>query len=249
MMSNAQSGWYRWFFLLLIVVGAGMGASCWGADDEVVPLLRTKLETYTNVTITARTDTKVTIMHAGGIGEVFFEDVLPEDYGAVGYEAPVAASDKLRGLVQAVQSEGGMQGGAGGVENVEISPLWIGVIVVVGLVFYVFGCYCYGLICRKAGEEPGVLIWVPILQIFPLLKAAGMSPWWALAFLVPLLNIVAGILWCFKIVQARGKHVIWAVLLLLPFTNFVAFLYLAFSSAAAEAVEAPPVRESGFVIR
>ncbi len=249
MMINARSVWGRWFFLLLIMAGLGVGGGAWGADDDSVPLLRTKLGTYTNVTITARTEAKVTIMHDGGIGEVFFEDVFPEDYEAVGYVPPVAAGEKLKGLVQAVQSDGGIQGGVGGMEDAEISPLWIGVIVVVGFVCYIFIWYCYGLICRKAGHEPGILIWVPILQVFPLLKAAGMSPWWALALLVPILNLLAVILWCFKIVSARGKHVVWAVLLLLPLTNLVAFLYLAFSSAAEEVVEAPPVRESGFVIR
>jgi apolipoprotein N-acyltransferase len=86
------------------------------------------------------------------------------------------------------------------------------------------------LICRKAGHPPGALIWVPVLQLFPLLRAAGMSGWWFLAFCVPLLNIVAQVLWCLNIAKARGKSVWVGVLLCLPITYLFAFLYLAFSN-------------------
>jgi apolipoprotein N-acyltransferase len=88
------------------------------------------------------------------------------------------------------------------------------------------------LICRKAGNPPGILVWLPVLQSFPLLRAAGMSGWWFLAVFVPVLNLVPAILWPFKIAKARGKSVWVGVLLLLPVTNYFAFLYLAFSNGA-----------------
>ena len=53
-----------------------------------------------------------------------------------------------------------------------------------------------------------------------------------LAMFVPLLNVVAQILWCFKITEARGKSVWVAVLLIVPGPSLFAFLYLAFSDAA-----------------
>jgi hypothetical protein len=86
---------------------------------------------------------------------------------------------------------------------------------------------------EKAGEDAGFLVWLPVFQVFPMLRGAGMSAWWVLAFFVPILNIVASILWCFKIVEARGKSVWIAICLLLPVTNFFAFLYLAFSNGEA----------------
>ena len=58
---------------------------------------------------------------------------------------------------------------------------------------YLLMCYCSMLICHKSGHPPGVLVWIPILQLIPLLRAAGMSPAWLLAFLVPVLNIIAQI--------------------------------------------------------
>jgi hypothetical protein len=77
----------------------------------------------------------------------------------------------------------------------------------------------------------------------PLLRAAGMSGWWLVAWFVPGLNLVAMTLWSFKIVERRNKSPVWAVLLLLPFTNLLAFLYLAFSGG-----ESPSGRgHTGFV--
>jgi hypothetical protein len=86
------------------------------------------------------------------------------------------------------------------------------------------------LICQKAGQTPGLLVWLPLLKVFPMLRAAGMSPWWFLASFVPLLNLVAVVLWCLNIAKARNKTVLVGLFLLLPVTNILAFLYLAFSS-------------------
>jgi hypothetical protein len=87
------------------------------------------------------------------------------------------------------------------------------------------------LICQKTGQEPGVLVWLPVFNVFPLLRAAGMSPWWFLASFVPVLNLVAYILWCVNIAKARAKTLWTAIFLLLPLTNLLAFLYLAFSGS------------------
>jgi hypothetical protein len=103
----------------------------------------------------------------------------------------------------------------------------------IALLLYLFHCYCCMLICRKTGNPPGILVWLPVLQVFPLLRAAGMSGWWFLGFCVPILNIVGQVLWCLKIAKARGKSVWAGVLLLLPVISLFAFLYLAFSNGAA----------------
>src|SRR5262249_15096048 len=39
---------------------------------------------------------------------------------------------------------------------------------------YVFTCHCFRKICQKTGEEPGILIWIPLAQFIPLLRAAQM---------------------------------------------------------------------------
>lgn len=118
----------------------------------------------------------------------------------------------------------------------------IGVLVVM-LFAYLFFCFCSKLIVEKTGNEAGVLIWLPVVQLLPMLRAAGMPAWWFLLWMVPVMNIVASLVWSFKIVEARGKSVLWAILLLLPGTNLIAFIYLAFSSgydARPPVVTIPP---------
>ena len=39
----------------------------------------------------------------------------------------------------------------------------------IGLAVYVFFCFCYKRICEKCAVTPGVLIWIPIAQLVPLL--------------------------------------------------------------------------------
>jgi uncharacterized membrane protein YhaH (DUF805 family) len=90
------------------------------------------------------------------------------------------------------------------------------------------------------------MIWFPVLQMFPLLRAAKMSGWWFVAFLIPLIGVVAHIVWCVKICKACGKSGLVIVLLILPGTNVLAFLYLALSKGNIESTETvtPPARQS-----
>jgi hypothetical protein len=84
----------------------------------------------------------------------------------------------------------------------------------------------------KANGPKSFLVWVPVLQIIPLLQAAGMSGLWLLIW------PIGYFVWAVNIVKAREKNIGVAILLMLPFTCTLAFLYLAFSSAAAS--DAPP---------
>ena len=90
------------------------------------------------------------------------------------------------------------------------------------------------MICTKAGTAPGLMVWLPVFQVFPLLRAAGMSPLWFLAYFVPVLNILAQVMWSIKIAEARGKNVLVGIMLLVPLLNLLAFLYLAFSSGVEQ---------------
>lgn len=135
-------------------------------------------------------------------------------------------------------------------EKLHLPLALLGGSLVIGFIFYLFGCYCLKLICEKVGQEPGPMVWLPILQMLPALRAAGRSGWWLLGWLRPLssalnttghktldLGLAIGLLllsfgvqiaWCFKITAARGEQVWVAILLLLLGLNFIGFLYLAF---------------------
>ena len=81
------------------------------------------------------------------------------------------------------------------------------------------------------------LVWLPLFKQIPLLRAAGISPGWFLAILIPPVYFIVYIVWSFKIARARGKSPFVGLLLLLPVLNVLAFLYLALADklSAAEA--------------
>ena len=54
---------------------------------------------------------------------------------------------------------------------------------------YLFISYSVYLIAKKLGEENAWLAFVPVFNFVLILRIAGMSGWWILGLLVPLLNI------------------------------------------------------------
>jgi hypothetical protein len=94
---------------------------------------------------------------------------------------------------------------------------------------YVFFCHCLRVICQKVGEEPGCLIWVPVLQMIPLLKIAGLPVWAIIGFFVPIVNLVLTIIMWVNICKARGKSPLLAILIVVPLGPLFLIPYLAFS--------------------
>ncbi|MBI1840133.1 MAG: DUF805 domain-containing protein [Verrucomicrobia bacterium] len=105
----------------------------------------------------------------------------------------------------------------------------LSVLLVAFPILYFFGCYTARMVCTKAGAEPGFLIWLPILSMIPLMRAAGLPGWMSFLLYVPVVNLVLMIVWCFKISQARGKSGLTALALIFPLTSPFAWLYLAYS--------------------
>jgi hypothetical protein len=207
-------------------------ASVTGADEAGVEL-KTRTATYTNVTVAGMDGTNVYIKHAGGMSSLKVGELPPEAQQSLGYAVAKSAKDepaqsRIRHRAGEssqfieVQFANGLKVQAGDWEiqlnNAALAGIAIG---------YLLFCCCAHLLCLKTGTKPGILIWFPVLQIFPLLRAAGMSGWWFLAFFIPVLNLVAWLGWCVNIVITRRKSLWWALLLILPVTNVTAFLYLA----------------------
>ena len=225
------------------------------AADVKLPLLQTKQGTYTNVLVTSQTATDIFIQHAGGLGNVKLADIQDEEaLQALGLKAvpkkkiestPVAKSEPAVksspatsappanvNVLEAMRHPETRQAALDNARNLLPPTPFLLALLGGFAACYVFASYCLKLICEKAGHPPGALVWIPVVQMIPALRAAQMSPWWLLAMFVPLLNVVAQILWCFKITEARGKSVWVAVLLIVPGPSLFAFLYLAFSDAA-----------------
>lgn len=229
-----------------------MGVAPVSATGEIeVPLIKTTTADYQNVRVFKRTATHLSFAHENGTAVIKLSDIDAESLASLeralaGLPEPTETSAPATPTATKEQPQAG--GAAGWLksfsgqfkattlpEGITMKMVWYG-LGVLGFLYLAY-CYCCSLICAKAGRAGGFLVWVPVLQMIPMFRAAGMSGWWFLAMFVPLLNLVGQVLWCVKITQARGKGFFTAVMLILPVTNLLAFLYLAFSNGHAKSDE------------
>jgi hypothetical protein len=236
---------------------AGLGAT----TEERFDLLQIGAHTYTNVTVTTKARSYIFLLHAGGMCSIRVSELSPELLERLGYTAVSAKQRRQTNNASVWVGQALAKVNLPQINQVErqmklkyldliannhsvrllFAPGVAIALAGIGAFAYLFFCYCSKLICQKAGSRPGGLIWVPVLQLVPMLRAAGMSGWWFWAFCLPVLNLVAQIVFSIKIVEARGKSGWVAVLLVLPVTALFAFLYLAFSSARVSEQAQRPV--------
>lgn len=205
--------------------------------DETFPTLIVGGNTYSNVMVMNKNKTHVFISHAKGMASFRVEDLsadLQRELGYVVEPPPEKLSSRLAALQEVDPKYREMQ-----VQIENQVANWLKTIdrqVVLGIlagigVAYLFFCYCCMLICQKAGYKPGIWIWIPIVQVIPMFRAAGMSGWNFLLLWLPIIGTIVGIIWSFKICQARKKAAWLGLFLLLPLTNLFTFLYLAFADS------------------
>ena len=77
------------------------------------------------------------------------------------------------------------------------------------------------MVFKKAGR-PGWWAIVPIVDVFVTIKVAGRSGWWILLLLIPIVNIVIGIIIAIDLAKKFGKSTMFGVfgLFLFPFVGF-----------------------------
>jgi hypothetical protein len=210
------------------------------------PVLKTRTGTYTNATVTTTSKKYIFILHSTGMANIKIQDLLPETLRDLGYVVPedkpaksnvVLAKQLIPNISEKIKPfEASWQNNIQlGREKLNVTPAMMWGAAGALLFLYLFNCYCCHAICMKAKAPRSILVWLPGLQMIPLLRAAGMSAWWFLAFFVPLLSALAWVLWSLNIAKARDKGVLVAIFLILPITTPLAFLYLAFSGMPASA--------------
>jgi len=235
--------------LVAFVLGLGLNQSL-AVGEVMIPLLKTSSGEFKNVKIFSRTGTHLSFSHENGTAVIKVADVESESLAALEQSNAGAAepTNQVPGAMVMVKVQPKPTPDPAWLAQIkqgfsklrmESAPLemtprqgWIllGAIVFAGW----FYCLCASLICKKAGRPGGLLVWLPLLQMIPMFRAAKMSGWWFLGMFIPLLNLVGQVLWCVKITQARGKGFFTAVMLILPGTNIFAFLYLALSNGHAD---------------
>ena len=255
---NNQCYLGRLLGLLLILfcgtIFAKPGDIIMGSKKELTfPVLETKTGAYTNVTVTKRTKDWVFILHSQGVCNIKATDLSTDARIALGYEEVPKKDGEVK-VVAAPSHDSLAQLSHLKLQEVQqfptdwrvnrkekvaemqafiaANPIVICTVLGIVAVAYIFSSICFWLICRKTHMAPGPLVWVPFLQLIPLLRAANMPRVWFFAYFLPVINIIAMIVFSIKIVKSRGKSPWVAFLLILPPTSLFAFLYLAFSRSA-----------------
>ena len=231
---------------LMILLFGTCGANA--ALEQTFDVLQIGATTYRNVTVTTKSKNYVFLLHSQGMTNIKVADLPLNVLIKLGYPDPAAAPAKTSAssawasqtlskidVPQMKQCEQRLKDwSADGIAKTGLNlpalnerNIFIGALAL--LAFFLFHSYCCFLICAKAGSKPGVLVWLPFLQLLPLLKAASLSPWWILGFLIPGINLIAQVLLCIKLTQARGKSFLVALFLIFPLSSPFAAMYLAFS--------------------
>lgn len=239
----------------ILVFAGGFSAR---AADERFETLTVGQQTYTKVLVLDKKRNDVFISHAKGMTSLKVKDLDVATQLKLGYQVEQPKPSKIKEMEKVFK--------APDLSNLEEDPRMkeldaetaarisqlvkqLDPMAIFGIlgglaVFYLIFCFLCRSLCLKTAAPPTAivaLVWFPFLKQIPLLKAAGMSPWWILTNFVPFLPLITYIIWSFKIVQARGKHVIFSVMLLLPITNILAFLYLSLSRGCGDEPSNPDV--------
>lgn len=97
-----------------------------------------------------------------------------------------------------------------------------------GLLLYVVAAFSLMKIAEHTPQrDNAVVAWVPVLNLLLMLRIADRPLWWALLFLVPVLNIVMWVLLCIALSRARGGGLLLG--LLMAFLPIIGFPILALS--------------------
>ena len=238
-------------FYLIIALVCGLGLSAFASGETFETLVAGK-DSFTNVTVLNKTRTDVFISHSQGMTSLKVKDLGLSTQLKLGYQVELPKPKKTEAIMNAVD-----------VNRLENDPrvqeteavlaekfsqaveqfdkrIFYAFIAAIILCYLSFCSLCRSIAMKSANAPTQLipLIWLPLLKQIPLLKAAGMGPWWILTNFVPGLFLLTYIIWSIKITQTRGKHIAFGIMLLFPVTNIIAFLYLAMSGSG-------PAEESG----
>jgi hypothetical protein len=182
---------------------------------ETFPSVSISGVVYSNVTIVSLSSKTLTFSHKQGMASVNAQKLTNDELIALKLiepepePKPATASTIMLGTngfdFSHVLSEHGGNAGSfvnqiladeEGLENLLAEygvtmPLLIGI----ACGMYLFVCLCLLFICAKTERPSRILVWIPVLQMFPAYRAANMSPIWFRLLIIDIL-LRAGIVAC-----------------------------------------------------
>lgn len=92
---------------------------------------------------------------------------------------------------------------------------------------YVYSALAIQTIAQKTNTENPWLAWIPIINVILLLNIAKKPIWWIVLLLIPLVNIVMGVIVWMAVAEARNKPNWWGILVIVPVVGLIVPGYLA----------------------
>jgi len=248
----------RWVLRALSFLLVLLSLNALAANEESFARLKVGEQTYQNVKVTTKGKNFIIISHSTGIASIKISDLPIDVLQKLGYAPPpkpkkhikeaamwasVAVPKADAVLIKPIRTKLSVAwdrtsqawnktGLASKIQHLKHDRRAIIPGAAILLTGFLSFSYCGMLICQKTGYNPGLWVFVPGLQAFPLLRAASMSPWWFIVLLIPGINLLVYGFWCVKIVAARQKTLPLAILLIFPLTSWFALLFLALSESS-----------------
>ncbi|MDD5146896.1 MAG: DUF5684 domain-containing protein, partial [Candidatus Pacebacteria bacterium] len=113
-----------------------------------------------------------------------------------------------------------------------------GLYVILWALFYIYLAICLQILAKKTGTKNGWMAWIPVANVFLMLQIAQKPLWWFILLLIPIVNIIFGVLIWMAIAERRGKPNWVGILIIVPAVGIVIPGYLAFSGS--EKIEITP---------
>ena len=82
---------------------------------------------------------------------------------------------------------------------------------------------------KEDGDEMSWMAFIPLSNLYTMVKLSGKEIWWIVLMLIPCVNIVAMIMVWWAIAEKKGKPGALAIGMLFPIVNLIVPYYLAFS--------------------
>lgn len=109
---------------------------------------------------------------------------------------------------------------------------WGDLVSIILILMYLIQAYAFYKLAEKAGVENPWLAFIPILQFVLFFHIIDRSAWYVLICFIPLVNIIAGIIFYVEFYRAFDIDTVLIVLaIIFPFVGGILLLYMAFSDS------------------
>src|SRR5436189_5728026 len=146
-------------------------------SEQKLEVLQIGTQTYSNVTVTTKAKTYVMFLHSAGVASIKVADLSPDARNQLGYveEKPKVRTNSP--AIWAKQTLARMDTPQVKEVKRKVEEQWrayfpngvpklprndtgtLGIVVGILVLIHLIWSYCYAQICKKAGTQPGVLVW------------------------------------------------------------------------------------------